>query len=204
MHTDSPTTMKFGCARETWSARREGTVKAYVLSAWIMGMAAVAAAETRNVQFSLTPDKAHYDRNDRVHGLALSVWGENPQAALALGFVNGSTYESCGVSIGLVMNYADDWSGVQCAPVNYVSGVFAGWQVGVVNVTDIRMDGLQCGVVNYAGRVRGVQFGLVNYARWVERGVQLGLVNINRACESWFTGLPDEAAPATVLLNWSL
>lgn len=181
-------------------------MKTFILGVCMMSVVAVAAgaAESRRVQFSLTPDKAYHDRNDRIEGLTLSVWGENPQAGLALGFVNGSTYESRGVSLALLMNYADDYAGVQWAPVNYASGVMTGWQLGVLNVADIRMDGLQSGFVNYAGRVRGVQFGLVNYARWLENGVQLGLVNINRGCEAWFTGLPDEVAPGMVFLNWSL
>lgn len=160
-----------------------------------------ALAGTKFLQLSLVPDVALYDRTERIEGLTIGLWSENPQAALALGIVNGSTGQSVGLSLALVLNYAESYKGIQWAPINYVSGDMLGWQAGFVNYTDGYMKGLQSGMVNYAGRLTGLQFGFVNYAASAETGVQLGLVNLmpqNR----WFTGLPNELAPGMIFINW--
>jgi hypothetical protein len=164
-------------------------------------------AAGRPIQLSLTPGIALHDRTERIEGLALSIWGENPQSAFALGLVNGSTGESAGFSLG-ILNYADNYTGLQWALVNYVKGDFTGWQggplcgflVSAVNYAEGNMKGFQCGVVNYAGHLTGLQFGLLNYAATADMGVQIGLVNLmpqNR----WFSGLPDELAPGMILIN---
>ena len=158
-------------------------------------------AGSKPLQLSLTPDIALFDRSETIEGLTLSVWGENPQTALALGFVNGSTGRSAGLSLALILNYADSYKGVQWAPVNYTQGDFLGWQSGLVNYTDGFMKGLQTGVVNYAGRLTGLQLGLVNYAATAKTGVQIGLVNLIPQNE-WFTGLPNELAPGMIFDNW--
>ena len=160
-----------------------------------------ALAGSKPIQLSLTPDIALYDRSARIEGVTLSVWGENPQSALAIGFVNGSTDRSAGLSLGL-FNYADSYSGVQWALANYAKGDFRGWQGGfVLNYTDGLMKGLQSGLVNYAGKLTGLQLGVVNYAAKAESGVQIGLVNIIPE-NPWFSGLPGELAPGMVFLNW--
>ena len=155
------------------------------------------------IQISLTPDIALFGRGERIEGLCLSIWGENPQTALALGVVNGSTGDSAGLSWALILNYADNYTGIQWAPINYTTGDFLGWQGGLVNYTGGEMKGLQSGVVNYAGRLTGLQFGWVNYAASAERGVQIGLVNIMPG-NRWFSGLPNELAPAMVFVNWRI
>lgn len=160
-----------------------------------------ALAQSRPVQLSLTPEIALFDRSETIEGLSLSIWGENPQTALALGFVNGSTGQSAGFSIAFVLNYADDYKGIQWAPINYTKGDFLGWQGGLVNYTDGQMKGLQTGVLNYAGDLTGLQFGFVNYAAEAKNGVQIGLVNVMPR-SAWFTGLPDELAPGMILINW--
>ncbi|MEO5365858.1 MAG: hypothetical protein H7831_05795 [Magnetococcus sp. WYHC-3] len=155
------------------------------------------------IQLSLTPEIAIFDRNTRIEGLALSIWGENPQTALALGIVNGSTGQSAGLSISWILNYADDYDGVQWALVNYTKGNFLGWQSGFVNYTGGLMKGFQGGFVNYAGRLTGLQLGFVNYAETAETGVQIGLVNLIPS-NAWFSGLPDELAPGMIFVNWRL
>ena len=160
-----------------------------------------ALAQSKPIQLSLTPEIAIYDRSETIEGLTLGIWSENPQTALALGFVNGSTGRSAGLSLAFILNYADNYKGIQWALINYTKMDFLGWQGGLVNYTDGLMKGLQTGVVNYAGRLTGLQLGLVNYAATAETGVQLGLVNFipqNR----WFTELPDELAPGMILVNW--
>jgi hypothetical protein len=87
-------------------------------------------AGTKPFNLSLTPDIAVYDRNETIEGLTLSIWGENQQTSLALGIANGTTGNSAGLSWGLVLNYADNYKGIQWAPINYTKGDFLGWQDG--------------------------------------------------------------------------
>lgn len=167
----------------------------FMLSSGIM-------AGTHPFNLSLTPDIAVYDRTETIEGITLSVWGENPQTSLALGIVNGSTWQSAGLSWALFLNYADDYKGIQWAPINYTKGDFFGWQDGFVNYSGGNMRGLQMGFVNYAGRVTGLQLGFVNFANDADAGVQIGIVNIIRSNTNWFTDLPEELAPAMLFVNW--
>jgi hypothetical protein len=175
----------------------------------LMGVAGLnCVMASQPIQLSLTPEIALFDRSERIEGLALSIWGENPQSAFALGFVNGSTGDSVGLSVGLV-NYAENYTGCQWSFLNYTKGNFTGWQGGPffgllvsgVNYTEGSMTGLQCGMVNYTGKLNGLQLDLVNVADTAKSGVQIGLVNIMPENE-WFTALPDQLAPGMVLINW--
>lgn len=163
-----------------------------------------ALAEIKPFQFSLTPDIALFDRAETIDGLTLGLWSENPQTALALGVVNGSTGRSAGLSLGLLANYADNYKGIQLAPVNVARGAVSGWQGGIVNFTEDRMAGLQIGVVNIAGRLTGLQLGLINYAATAKMGVQIGLVNLIPENE-WFDGLPgglpEGLGPGMIVVN---
>ncbi len=171
-------------------------------------LAGGALAQSKPFNASLTPDYSVYGRNTGIEGLTLSIWGENPQASLAIGLVNGTTGQSAGLSLGL-LNYAEDYKGLQWSFVNYTTGDLLGWQGGfgfgiaisAVNYTGGTMKGLQTGVVNYAGNLTGLQIGLLNYAETAESGVQIGLVNIIPP-NAWFTNLPDKLAPGMILANW--
>jgi hypothetical protein len=179
-----------------------------ILIVLVGALAATGALASEPINISLVPDVAIYDRNVEIKGLALSIWGENPQSAFALGFVNGSTGQSQGLSIGL-LNYSDGYKGFQWGLVNYAKQDFTGWQGGfclgvvgsIVNYTDGTMVGFQSGVVNYAGNLRGFQLGFVNYAKTVQSGLQIGFVNIMPE-NAWFDQLPDELAPAMIIANW--
>ena len=144
---------------------------------------------------------ALHDRTTQIEGLSLGIWSENPQRALTLGIVNGSTGQSSGFSWGYLLNYSESYKGVQWAPVNYATGDFLGWQAGLVNYSDNAMHGLQSGFINYAGHLKGLQFGFLNYAERVDKGVQIGLINLMPENE-WFSGMPDELAPGMVFINW--
>lgn len=157
-------------------------------------------AQSRAFQASLTPEVAIHDSDVMIRGLSLSIWGENPQKGVALGFVNGSTGDSAGFSWGL-LNYADNYKGVHWAWVNYTKEDFLGWQSGLVNYTDQNFKGLQTGFFNYAREFKGVQFGFVNYAETANSGVQLGLANIIKE-NSWFQDVPDSLAKGMVFVNW--
>ena len=169
----------------------------------VVGMliAAAPAFAAKPVNVSLVPDVALYNRHEQIDGLVVGLWNENPQRALALGLVNGSTGRSAGLSWAFLLNYADDYTGIQWAPVNYTRGQFEGWQGGIVNYTRGTMKGLQTGMVNVAGRLTGLQLGLLNYAKTAETGVQLGLINLIPSNE-WFTALPHELAPGMPFVNW--
>ncbi|MEC9492785.1 LA_2272 family surface repeat-containing protein [Flexistipes sp.] len=160
-----------------------------------------AIAETKPVQFSLTPDVAVHDKDTYIRGLTLNIWGENPQSALALGLVNGSTGNSKGFSWSMFLNYAENYKGVQWAPVNYTKSDFVGWQSGILNYTKGSAKGLQSGFVNYAGSFTGLQLGFVNYAATMDKGVQIGFVNIIPE-NKWFTNLPNEFAKGMTIVNW--
>jgi hypothetical protein len=72
-----------------------------------------AFAQTKPFNASLTPDYSVYGRNVTIEGLTLSIWGENQQTSLALGIVNGTTGNSAGLSWGYILNYGDNYKGVQ-------------------------------------------------------------------------------------------
>lgn len=143
------------------------------------------AADTAAIQLSLVPEVAIQSRDTRINGLSLNIWGENPQGGVALGFVNGSTGDSSGFSWGLV-NYSENYTGVQWSFVNYSSGSFVGWQDAMVNI---------------AKDVTGLQSGLVNYTETLN-GVQLGFINIVTD-NPWFKEFPSKLAPGFVFVNWS-
>ena len=147
-----------------------------------------AFAETAGFQLSLTPDLAIHSRGTHISGVTLGIWSENPQNAIALGIVNGSTGNSSGLSLGLLANYAQSYKGAQLAWLaNYSSGRFAGFQWSAFN---------------YAGNLHGVQLGLINFADTCDKGLQIGFINIMNETQRWFRNFPNEVAPAMIFLNW--
>jgi hypothetical protein len=159
--------------------------KLFILCALVVSAVAVKADEPF-FQASLTPDIAIYDKGTRISGICLSIWGENPQSAFALGFVNGSSGDSKGFSWGLV-NYADNYTGVHWSIVNVAKGTFIGWQSGAVN---------------YAKEFHGLQLGFVNVSENLRNGVQIGFANI-ALNNPWFTDFPDKLATGFPFVNWS-
>jgi hypothetical protein len=149
---------------------------------------AVFAEDTKPFQASLVPTVAIYERTQRIEGVALSIWGENPQKGFALGFVNGSTGDSTGLSWGFFGNYADKYYGVQ---------------LGMVNIAKEEFTGLQWGFGNYAKDLSGLQLGFLNYAEKTDKGVQVGFINILPENQKWFANLPDEVAPGMIFVNWN-
>ena len=174
-----------------------------------------ARADEPFFQASLTPDIAIYPRSTEIEGFAINIWGENPQHSLNLGFLNGSTGNSGGVSLGLV-NYSDAYTGVmfglanvsqreftglQGGFVNYSQESLSGVQYGFLNVAQGECVGAQVGGVNYAEEFHGLQLGLVNCAENL-RGLQIGFVNV-ALNNSWFDEFPDKLATAFPIVNWS-
>lgn len=151
-------------------------------------------------QASLTPDIAIHSKNTHINGLVLSLWGENPQSAVALGLINGSVGDSSGLSWSMV-NYADSYTGIAWGAVNISRTSFVGWQDGMVNYAEGHFLGLQMGMLNITEDMTGIQFGVVNYAEHLN-GLQLGLINVAMN-NSWFEEMPDKLAPGFPILNWS-
>jgi hypothetical protein len=170
-----------------------------ILSALVVGTSGLQADESV-FQASLTPDIAIHSRTTHINGLSLNIWGENPQYSLNIGFVNGSTGNSQGLTWGLV-NYADSYTGVAWGIVNVSREKFFGWQYGAINISQGTFTGLQSGWINLAQEFHGLQWGVVNYAENLQ-GVQVGLVNIVRN-NPWFSELPEKFATGFPIVNWS-
>ncbi|BCS89235.1 LA_2272 family surface repeat-containing protein [Pseudodesulfovibrio sediminis] len=159
-------------------------MKKIILTAIICLMALPAFA-AEPFQLSLVPDVALHSRSTRIDGVALSIWGENPQSALALGIINGSSGDSAGFSWGFV-NYADNYTGVQWGLVNYNHHSFTGWQAGFVNASST---------------MTGLQTGFINYADTAQPGLQIGLINVIKR-NQWFNEMPNGLAPVFPIVNW--
>jgi hypothetical protein len=174
--------------------------KLLIITALMVGVAGVQA-EDSVFQASLTPNIAVHSKDTQINGVCLSIWGENPQHALALGFVNGSTGESKGFTWSFFYNYADSYTGVSWAIVNYSKEKFVGWQGGAVNYSQGYFKGFQSGWVNVAEEFHGLQWGLVNYSKQLS-GVQIGFANIAMN-NPWFKEFPDKLATGFPFVNWS-
>ena len=167
-----------------------------------ISLAAGVRAEDGQFQLSLVPGLALHDDTDTINGLAINIWGMNPQHALTLGFINGSYGESGGLSMGC-LNYAENYTGVQWGFVNFAHANFTGWQAACLNYTADTMDGFQFGFVNYAGRLTGFQLGVLNMAAQADHGLQIGFVNLIPETRTWFAaGLANELAPVMIITNW--
>lgn len=167
------------------------------------GAVAQQTHQAKPFQASLTPDIAIYDQDVMIRGLTLSLWGENPQEALSLGLVNGSVGDSSGFSIAYLLNYSENYKGVNWGFVNYTKGDFLGWQSGTINYTANNFTGLQTGAVNYADQLKGLQLGLFNFTEEArDTAIQVGLINVIRENRKWFSEFPDAVAPAMVFVNW--
>jgi hypothetical protein len=163
-------------------------MKKWVLAFLCCFFATGAFAASNSFQARITPDVAIHSRNTRIAGLSLGIWSQNPQDAVTLGIVNGSTGTSTGLSLGFLANYAQNYQGLQLAFLaNYAEG---------------QATGVQGAAFNYATSLHGLQLGFINFADSCDKGVQVGLLNIMNQTKGWFTDLPNEVAPGMVFINW--
>jgi len=122
------------------------TIKTLILCVIACVITSTAFAGSKAFQASVAPGIAIHDRHQKIEGLTLSLWGENPQASLALGIINGTEGNSAGLSLGF-LNYGDTYKGVQ---------------LGLINIDD-KLHGAQFGFLNVAKATKtGFQFGLIN------------------------------------------
>jgi len=87
-----------------------------------------------------------------------------------------------GLQAALLANIVDgEGLGMQVAPVTYVSGSYAGLQIGVVNYGAAKpqtsAQALQIGVFNGSDFIKGCQIGVITIAREMI-GFQIGVVNV--------------------------
>ena len=156
-----------------------------ILATAAFGVRADDNGSSKFFQAALTPNIALQSRDTRIEGISLAIWGENPQSAFALGFINGSTGKSSGLSWGVV-NYSETYTGVQLGFFNTASELFVGLQDGVVNITK-EAHGVQLGVVNYTDTLKGLQLGFVNIV----------------TTTPWFKEFPDKLSKGFPFVNWS-
>lgn len=144
-------------------------------------MAAPVFAQNRPIQLALVTPIQIFPEDDSITGVRLNLlYGRNVSVSgLDLGLVNHTT-------TGM-------FKGWQHGLVGIADTDFMGWQDCGVNITNGRCEGLQWGVVNYANEMSGFQLGLVNYARSM-KGLQVGLVNIIRQGGQF---------PVFPIVNWS-
>lgn len=140
-------------------------------------------AQDKPIQLALFNPVQIFDENTSITGLRINlIYGKNAQVSgLDWGLINHIT---SGVS-----------KGVQFGLVGIVEADYMGWQDNGVNITKGKFEGLQWGIVNYAGTVSGVQIGLVNYAANMTKGLQIGLVNIIKQGGQF---------PFFPIVNWAL
>lgn len=167
-----------------------------------VALVSINVMASKPFNMSLTPDVAIYGQSVLIKGVTLSLWGENEQSSLALGIVNGTLGFSSGADWALALNYADNFTGVKWAAVNYTKGNTVGWDAGFLNYSTGAMKGVYTGVINYVARLKGVQFGLFNYVDTGDSGVQIGLINIIGNNNVWFSDMPEQLAPWMLFVNW--
>lgn len=138
-------------------------------------------AQTRPVQVSLVTPIQIFPEKYTITGVRLNLlYGRNVAVQ--------------GIDIGLVNHTTTgQFQGVQWGLVGLTDADFTGWQDCAVNVVQVRCEGLQWGLVNYAGNMSGLQLGFVNYARKM-KGLQIGLVNIIKVGGQF---------PVFPIVNWS-
>lgn len=175
--------------------------KLLVIAGLAVSVVSIQAQSTAGFQASLTPDIAIHPKTTQINGVSLDIWGENPQHSFNLGFVNGSTGDSKGLSWAFFYNYSESYTGVQWSIVNHTTKSFVGWQDGWVNYNEGYFKGFQEGIVNVSMDAHGLQLGLVNYADKLN-GVQVGLANIINSNPN-FSAFPDKLARGFPIVNWS-
>lgn len=98
-------------------------------------------------------------------------------------------YELKGVSMAWLVSLANEVCGAQFALLTKSENL-TGAQLGLVNINQRGVSGVQFGFFNQADYIHGVQLGFVNYAKTID-GLQVGILNI--AENGWF--------PAMVIVN---
>ncbi|MEM7153127.1 MAG: caspase family protein [Myxococcota bacterium] len=121
-----------------------------------------------------------WSRVDQLDGAALAGG-----ASVVRGAMNGAQLSTVGnlagqvdgAQLSMFFNHASSVAGFQSSMVNYAETVEPGVQMGLVDIVGT-MRGLQLGLVNVGKDVKGAQVGLLNFAGRTDAGV--GLVSVTR------------------------
>ena len=114
---------------------------------------------------------------------------------IRLDLIYGKNTSVGGLDLGLVNHTTSGISkGIEWGLVGYNEGSFTGWQGNAVSITRENFTGLQTGWYTTARHCGGVQIGIVNHSGTM-KGIQIGLLNFI-----------DEGGflPIFPIVNWSL
>ena len=114
---------------------------------------------------------------------------------IRIDLIYGKNTSVGGLDIGLVNHTTSGISkGIEWGLVGYNEGSFTGWQWNAVSITRGTFTGLQMGWYTTANHCGGVQIGIVNHSGTM-KGIQLGLLNFI-----------DQGGflPIFPIVNWSL
>lgn len=110
--------------------------------------------------------------------------------SLAAGWSQVHTLDGAAAAFGATV-VEDNANGITWAlGASMTKGTHTGIQVAHGYNHATRLEGIQAGMVNYAGEARGAQAGLLNITRGSVRGVQVGLVNYADEADASFALLP--------------
>jgi len=144
-----------------------------------------------------------YNFTSSVHGIKAGIYNLDygDSVALQAGGINKEVKDLFGAQLAIVGNAVDgSFKGVQAgllyntcfgeygyglqfAAANLNETGFGGISAGAINFDAGERDGLQAGLINFAGLLHGAQFGLFNFAGDQKsgggfcRGIQVGLIN---------------------------
>jgi len=121
-----------------------------------------------------------WGRSAIVDGVALSVGAsfvDERMSGAQLSVVANTAGQADGAQISGGFNHARRMSGLQAAMVNHAQDVDPGLQLGLVNTVG-SLRGVQLGVINVGKDVKGAQLGLFNFSRRADAAV--GLISVTR------------------------
>ncbi len=98
--------------------------------------------------------------------------------ALSLNLLGGSHIGLKGFEFGLLWNHKSEFvDGLQLAlGANVSNGPLEGVQIALVNIAGQNSKGLQLGLANFTGDLKGLQVGLFNFG--AQTNLQIGIINI--------------------------
>jgi len=158
-----------------------------------IGLENIVKGEMKGLQFGIK------NIADRLTGVQFGGWNETKMDAyrtdkgLQLSyFINGSNI-FYGVQIGVLFNICEELHGVQASLFNIIDdhgrGKAKGIQLGAMNGSD-NMNGVQLGLGNISDyRMKGVQIGLLFCEANEGHYLQIGLWNRKKG-DPWYKGIP--------------
>lgn len=163
------------------------------------GVVSAPAAAQAPIQLSLFPPVALVPESEAVSGVRLGIYSKNSaMSGFDLGAITHTTGPVTALQLGLVNLVEGDMEGLQL-----------GWGFGgaIANVVRGEALGAQIALYNQAATGRGFQWGAVNNVQGRMAGFQLSIVNIADDMNGLQVGLVNiirskERFPVLPLVNW--